>query len=485
MKVLFFEPYALALPHFETALELMQLHLDRGNDVSLFYCNADLNFCEANSQHYLPQCLDCISRRKNGLKLINGAEKIKKLNFLELTQEEKRLINNWNLTFSDIHELKAYKFEQMDLGMAVASSLISFYRDPEPDVKASQEMINRMFKASLKVYLSFKKILQHEKPDQVYLFNGRFSNIRPVVRLCEQHQINYVIHERGASKAKYSLWDDHLPHDFLNFQKLAEKQWNEADAKERVEVADKFYRDRKVGKEQSWFSFVKNQQAEKLPETWNANKRNIVIFNSSEDEFAAIGDSLKRTLFNKQLDGIRYIAELMKEEKDIDVYVRIHPNLSNVTNSSVSDIYKIKTPNLHIIEPGSSISSYKLMDSCDVVVTFGSTAGVEATYWDKPSILLGDSFYNTMNAAYIPQTHEALNELLRHETKPKEKIGAYIYGFYIATYGYEFRFYQPEALFEGKFKGTRIRPDKPFKRILSSRYLQPFIGYISKKHAAK
>lgn len=485
MKVSFFEPYTLALPHFETALELMQIHLNEGDDVSLYYCSADLNFCEANPNHHLPKCFDCISRRKNGIELIDGHEKIQQYNFVNLSTAEKKIINSWNTRFRDIHELKAFRYEDIDMGMAVASSLISFYRNPEPAMESSVQLVNRLFKASLKVYFSFKRHLQNSKPDLVYLFNGRFSNIRPVVRLCELYKIPYRIHERGADKGKYSVFENHLPHDFLKFQQLIEKQWEKAPQHERDGIADAFYKGRKAGKEQSWFSFVSSQKQDQLPDNWDPSLRNIVIFNSSEDEFAAIGDSLKRTLFPTQLGGIRYIANSLKDNKSIAVYIRIHPNLKNIHNASVSEIYNIHAPNFHVIEPSSSISSYKLIDSCDTVVTFGSTVGIEATYWDKPSILLGESFYNGMNAVYIPQSVEELNALLLHETKPKDKLGACKYGYYIATYGIDFTFYKPEELFEGKFKNVRIRSGSRFKRILSNKYLQPVIGYLSKKHAGR
>lgn len=39
---LFFEPYSLATPHFETALELMQNHRDLGDEPFAYQCNANL-----------------------------------------------------------------------------------------------------------------------------------------------------------------------------------------------------------------------------------------------------------------------------------------------------------------------------------------------------------------------------------------------------------------------------------------------------------
>lgn len=490
MKVFFFEPYALAIPHFETALELIQTHIDNNDEVNLFYCAADLNSCESNYHHSLITCAHCISRRKNGLKTILGLEKVKKRNFIDLSPSERKLVRDWDIAFKNIDDLKAFKFENTDIGMAVASSFISLKRNPEPDLGSDAVIINRLFKASLKVYLSFKKILQREKPDLVYLFNGRFSNIRPVVRLCEMNNITYKIHERGSNKTKYSLHENHLPHDFVEFQKLVEEHWESSPQDERIKVAENFYSDRKNGKEQAWHSFVASQNKKELPNNWGPSKRNIVIFNSSEDEFAAIGDTLKERLFRTQLEGLKFIAELVKDQSNISVYVRIHPNLKGIKNSTVTGIYDLCSANFHVIDPDSTISSYALIDSSDVIVTFGSTVGIEATFWNKPSILLGDSFYKDLGSTYNPRTQDELSKLLLDDHPAKEKLGAYKYGFYINSYGIDYNLYQAEGLFAGRFKGEKIRQStwmtsKWIRGYLKRKPLSPIINFLSRVHADK
>ncbi len=48
------------------------------------------------------------------------------------------------------------------------------------------------------------------------------------------------------------------------------KAWNLADPTTRESVADKFFEDRINKVKQSWFSFVENQRAGLLPDSWNA-----------------------------------------------------------------------------------------------------------------------------------------------------------------------------------------------------------------------
>jgi hypothetical protein len=467
MKVLFFEPYAQAIPHYETALELIQEHINNGDDVSVYYCEGSLYFCEANYNHDLTICASCISRRNNGLKLIEGRKKMTVNVFENLTNEEEKFIADWDVRFKNVAEIKAFEFENTDLGMAVASSLISALRDANVDTDVHHEYINKIFRSALKVYFSFKRTLANNRPDVVYMFNGRFANLRVVMRLCELNNIPFRIHERGSNKHKYMVYENHLPHNVKAIIKLVEKAWeNETDTMASEKIASDFYTGRKMGTEQSWFSFVAGQEKDVLPDNWNPNVRNIVIFNSSEDEFAAIGSDFVNDVFSSQMECFRYIIEAFKGREDIAVYVRMHPNLKGVRDRSTVEMLELGAPNFTVIAPESPISTYKLIDECDVVVSFGSNTGIEATFWGKPSILVGNTFYKALDVTYNTENQPHLITLLLTVNEPKPKIGTLKYGYFMATYGTDFKHYKAKELFDGEFKGVRIRPTEPLlKRI--------------------
>ena len=81
------------------------------------------------------------------------------------------------------------------------------------------------------------------------------------------------------------------------------------------------------------------------------------------------------------------------------------------------------------------MSSYDLMFAADTVVSFASTIGIEAVFWDKPSVLLGSCFFQYLDVAYQPTTHEEAMALLTQKLEPKDKVGALMYAGYIMTFG--------------------------------------------------
>ena len=179
---------------------------------------------------------------------------------------------------------------------------------------------------------------------------------------------------------------------------------------------------------------TKNQSKGLLPGLWNADKRNFVIFNSSEDEFFSIGgqwDNYK--IFDSQLDGICYLVESTRNNNAIHFYLRIHPNLKNIKYKYVTDITnRLKGfDNITVISGDSPVSTYTLIDNAEKCIVFGSSVGVEANYWNKPVILLGGSMYFNLDVAYYPSSLKDLDLLVLQRLEPKSNIGALKFGLYV------------------------------------------------------
>ena len=57
--------------------------------------------------------------------------------------------------------------------------------------------------------------------------------------------------------------------------------------------------------------------------------------------------------------------------------------------------------------------------------------GVEATFWGKPSILLGRSLYENLNACYTPKNVDELISLIEKDIPAKDRLGAIKYAYYL------------------------------------------------------
>jgi hypothetical protein len=130
----------------------------------------------------------------------------------------------------------------------------------------------------------------------------------------------------------------------------------------------------------------------------------------------------------------------------------MHPNLRKVDNEDVREVLRLTAPFLTVIPPDSPVSTYALLESADRVLTFGSSAGIEAVYWGTPSILAGHSLYRELGGTYNPASHDELVTLLKSDLPPKDKTPALMFGYYYATYGMPYRYYRATSVTHGTFR---------------------------------
>src|SRR4029077_9202516 len=106
-----------------------------------------------------------------------------------------------------------------------------------------------------------------------------------------------------------------------------------------------------------------------------------------------------------QIDGLRQIICSPQIDRDIRFYLRVHPNLSQVTNFQTQAIEELRSRNLAVIGPNEDVDSYALMERAEKVLTFGSTMGIESAYAGRPSILIGRECFEDLGSCYTPRSH--------------------------------------------------------------------------------
>lgn len=454
MKVAVFAAYAVQAPHFETELELIHEHLDAGDDVTVLVCDGQLDACDPNPHHDLPRCMKCIGRRDAGLRALPEGVRIRP--YFQLSDEESGQLPKLPETLESIDELKKWHVDGFDVGYGVASSLISLTRDPNLDLKKHAPLARAFSRAALGVYRSMQTFLKRQSIDRMYVFNGRFAVVRAVLRACQEAGVECFTHERGCTLQHYLLIRNTLPHDLQYMCREMWQAWRDAgETSDRQSVANAWYERRVVGDHD--LSYVHRQQAERLPDGFDPGKRNIAIFISSEDEYASIGDSWQNPLYETQAIGLdAIIGSLRGDPKDLHLYLRVHPNLAGVDNEQTQALDRLQAPFLTVIPATDSVSTYALMRACDKVLSFGSTTGIEATYWGKPSVLAGMCFYRDFGVTHNPATHGELLQMLAADLAPKDREGALVYAYYLSTFGRPFKYFRADGFYTGRFKGRRI-----------------------------
>ncbi len=427
------------------------LYAEQGHEVTVAYCdNSTSHYCFTNTDSSKDVCRCCRSYMHTLLSS-RPVRSHKNVRWIGYKDDGKAFPP---MPYNSVEEIKRLKYKGVEVGFAAYSTFLSASRNLYPRIDANfRAYFDKLLESACK-YTDFTlELIETIKPDKVCGLNSRSVCSRPVWDITRQKHIPYDcwegVYDRSSQYCKFSFGDS-TPHDPVTNKRIVQEIWDKSrlSEPERIQVGEDFFRKRRNSIPAGDKLYVKDQVQGMLPEGFDPSKHNILILNSSEDEYAALfEDYLDGVPFKTQYPGIKFIAESLSKDPDYHLYLRIHPNLKTVHYLYHTKLYELEknNPNLTVIAPDSPISTYAMIDACEKVVVFGSTTGPEASYWGKPVILLYNCVYSLMDICYTPHTKEETMELIRTpDLPPKDKMPAIKFGyFFLNDENDEYKYFRP------------------------------------------
>ena len=325
MKICLYSPYGLLLQLFETELEIAQGYLDKGYEIEIVTCNSFIPACELNPEKKIDYCLNCISRSRNGLKMLTG--KVKQINLMSfLSKENIVFCNELKFQIRSIDDLKKLEVLGFNIGSCVYSSLIDYAKNPFPVLRDYNDVLTRFFKTSLFNFFCFENYLKANKPNKVVLFNGRHALTKPLIYLSKKRGIDFDTYEYSNFFDKYNIYKNTQPHDFRYRHRILENMWNKSSETldSKIGLAKQFFDINRNKNGKTAFFHTSHQTQGKLPENFNKSKHNVVIFTSSEFESYAAFDYAEDGVYKTQYSGISEIIDsLQKINSNLHIYIKV------------------------------------------------------------------------------------------------------------------------------------------------------------------
>lgn len=419
VNTLVYIPTGFASPELEILLAKAQSSIDAGENVTVVTCSGESGYaCSLNIFGLRILCRACTSLTNKAVLLLRGNyQRLQTPPLLSDLIVDKLppnvLKNRW--------EIKGFSIDKVDIGQAAYSSYIGLSRDQDLEGKLARWSQNKLLRTSETLLRWFQDLLHVQHIRRIVLYNGRHNQYRPLLRAGQRESIHVDILEfSGQDAGCVYIFQNELPQDIDVLNRYIEKKWK-AYKGDSVKASDSYYSFKRAGGViNDKKSYVLGQKEGELPEDWDPSMHNIAIFNSSEDEYTALGGDYDKTLYANQTKAIVMICNSLRDDPSIMIWLRIHPNLKNVKWSFAQKLLKLGTQftNVRVIPGDSPVSSYALLDACNTVLSFGSTMGVEAVYAGKPSILVGRCVYERLGSVYTPQSHDEVISLLRQRNLP-------------------------------------------------------------------
>lgn len=415
--------------HHAESVELALTHLSQGDHVHILTCTGTLRSCAANAKHLKGLCNLCTEQQRRTRHILRR----KNVTWHTVTFGPNRSMDF--PPFSSISALRDFGIDGVPHGAFVASQLVDDTRDGYPDMSRHAATCNGLLAQSVALYEYTLKLLGRIKAERVYVWNGRRPSDGPVIAAARKLNIPFTTHiwdydEPWEFTKGFITIDGSAFHDLTRIREVV--RFRETDpplsAKQEQEALS-YLESVTSASRQLYGSDLRNAPLSFLaPET-----HKVGIFTTSEWEFAG-EPTWENRLYPSQWVGIEKLVTEQELPSNVQLVVRLHPNLVNSPQdsgewSTIRRVQAAATSRVHFVQPADPVDSYRLLLACDTIVTFGSTIGVEASWRGKPVVLLGTAHYAGAGFCYEPQSHDEAIRLLSDKLPPapKDRVLRYAY----------------------------------------------------------
>lgn len=348
--------------------------------------------------------------------------------------------SNFEISYFNIPKLKSLVGEEeigVELSQKAWQEVTVLLRDSVPCKTHNFKDFKNYASLLKNLNQTFTKMLAKGRWDRVVVYNGRFLREFALWQASEQLKIPIVFLERFNLDWNLRYFSFSEPVHSADYRAQVIKEYFQVlplAYSEKAAIANNWLHKRTVSR---GTSFTQLQDTDFKPS--RDFKEIIAFFHSSEDELYSTGlDSVK---WRNQFDAIDEIIELIKNCNDILFVVRVHPNLLAKSKREKVRWHKFISErsysNVLFIPPESKIRSYDVLKKATKVLTFGSTIGIEATFFAKPSALLSSALHSQLNA--LTKINNSSELRLFIFKRPSESVeipfGAIAYGFFLETAG--------------------------------------------------
>lgn len=308
------------------------------------------------------------------------------------------------------------------------------------------------------------ELIHQRKPTAVVVFNGRFLHDSAVAAAAEQAGLPTLAYDFGGNDTDFDLTID-ATHDWSALQRRMLALYEAWEPSERDALGSSWFEERRAHADPRNRLFVESQTVGTgidKPE----GRTLVAFFSSSGDEISEL-DLDWNEYFQGQPGALEALARVCRARPQVQLLVRTHPHKRHKPKRDVEEWHEAvasAAPDIHLDE-FSEIDSYTLMRQADVVVTYGSTTGVEAAYAKRPVVVMGPSAYDELGCATRVTTDQQLAGAI-DAAQPGWWPGAVAYGLMMRRRGFMNRFV---TSVEGRqmLAGVELRDARPLVLKLS------------------
>lgn len=331
-------------------------------------------------------------------------------------------------------QIRALRYRGSPMGRAILQ-LRPDHAVPVTDDYVWPELwLNESMRSYAFVYDQIRELVHATGITAVVVSNGRFLHDRAAAEAARDAGAAVLYYDFGGVDTAFDLTRE-TTHDWQALQRRMLSMYRNWPEAERDQIGSEWFTNRSSHRDPANAHFTDAQKLGEMIEVPQGRKL-VVFFSSSGDEFAELELDWSE-YFEGQPQALAALAQICREDPDIYLVVRSHPHKRRKAPQDVAEWHAAvdhALPDLHLDEY-SDIDSYALMRQADVVVTYGSTTGVEAAFLGRSVVVLGPSAYDNLGCAIRPVGIDRLRAAI--QSPPEVDVnGAIAFGLMMQRRGF-------------------------------------------------
>lgn len=458
MKYLLIESFPIS-PHFEASLEIA-LDLKRsGNDVTFFWCGYDLPWSDWDLSIYKKILLFSYKNKilraqkfleKNGIKIIKKFKLGNKINN-KIDKEVGKI--------KDFEKIYSYKYKKkIKIGLSAYSSLVSRYHNE--NLKLFKKKAKKAYKAGCIVYERADKIIKLIKPNYVITFNSRFVISKPIHEAAMVNKVKVHVHERGSLLNKYEIFKGDIFDRNFMFNHVSSYWNNEKNLIKKKQIVNKYFsllKEKKLYKKLGYD--FENLSKNKI--SIDRRKKILLYLCSTDYEHRGVNANINKLFINKkwskQINTIKSIIKIIKNDKNILMLIKSHPN-SDKKDNFENELRKLNYENVIFLTNSNKVDTLDLIKKSNLIFGFATSLELYSVYCKKKVIsFFKNEIWGNFNIVQYPKNEKDLKKIIYNpnvKKNIKNKLFKVIY--YLMTFGIKFKYFKPYGHSRGVFSEKKI-----------------------------
>lgn len=332
--------------------------------------------------------------------------------------------------------IRGFTYSGTPMGRAIVQIPPSADTPSSDDALWPRPFVERAAASYAYVFDNVTELIRKKKTTLVCVFNGRFLHDRAVAEAARRQGVAVIEYDSGGVLTDFDLTLEST-HDFTALQERMLRLYEARLHLDSEILGSRWFLDRIEHQDTSNAVFTDSQRRGKGVDV-DSSENCVVFFSSSNDEIAELEIAWEE-YFHSQERALLTVARVCREEGKTLV-VRTHPHLSRKAPDDLRqwlEVVNRAAPDIHL-DHESDVDSYTLMQQAGVVVTYGSTTGVEAAFLGRPVIVMGPSIYGNIGCAIRVTNPEELRSAIM-EPRFGSRAAAVALGLMMLVRGFTFR----------------------------------------------